>query len=186
MKKIDGVDTYHHKFLIDKNKFKKLIADLDAVVQDNPPLEEEVKEESNGESNSDFDKKFEVAEPIEGEIWIGKKDYLPYKIFLSMKVKEKRKSKTAGQLTIALLFKNYNKPVEIDIPSSVKSIEEIIGQLFGGFSGGMQLPEFQELPKFPKFQKLPEPQEFQNFFEPQEFSESEDFQESPDDLQSDF
>lgn len=64
MKKIDGVDTYDYKFLIDKNKFKKLIADLDVVVQDNPSLKEEVKEESNGESSPDFDKKFEVAEPI--------------------------------------------------------------------------------------------------------------------------
>ena len=138
--KIDGVDTHHYKFLIDKAELKKLIIDISGVVQNKTLTNEELAE---------FDKGLEAIDNLGGEIWIGKKDYLPYKVLLTIGIKETAESKTAGQLTAILSFKNYNKPVQIDIPSPVKSIEEILGQLFGGFLGGMQLPQSQPNLKLP-------------------------------------
>jgi len=132
--KIEGVDTHHYKFLIDRAELKKLIIDISGVVQNKTLTDKEL---------ADFDKSLEAIETLDGEIWIGKKDYLPYKVLLTVGIKETTESKTAGQLTATLLFKNYNKPVQIDIPSPVKSIEEILGQLFGGFIGSMQLPNSQ-------------------------------------------
>lgn len=126
------VNTHHYKFLIDKNELKKLIVDIIKVVQDKTLTNEELAE---------FDKVLEAIETLGGEIWIGKKDYLPYKILLMLK--ETAESKTAGQLqlmTVTLSFKNYNKPVQIDIPSSVKSIEEIFGQQLPEFQPNLQLP----------------------------------------------
>jgi hypothetical protein len=131
---IEGVNTHHYKFLIDKNELKKLITDISVIVENKTLTDKELAE---------FDKGLEAVESIGGEIWIGKKDYLPYKIIFTVGIKETAESKTAGQLTATLLFKNYNKPVQIDIPSPVKGIEEILGQLFGGFLGGMQLPNSQ-------------------------------------------
>lgn len=132
--KIEGVDTHHYKFLIDKNELKKLTVDISGVVQNKTLTDKELAE---------LDKGLEVIDNLGGEIWIGKKDYLPHKILLTIGIKETAESKTAGQTTTTLSFKNYNKSVQIDIPSPVKSIEEILGQLFGGFLGGMKLPQSQ-------------------------------------------
>lgn len=120
---IEGINTYHYKFIIDKEGVKKLIADISKIVHDKTLTEKEI---------ADYDKSFEAIELPEGEIWIGKKDLLPYKILLSSVLKETDKSKVAGKFTITLLFKNFNKTVQIDIPSPVKTLEEILGGLFGG------------------------------------------------------
>ncbi len=117
--KIEGVDTYHYKFLIDKTELKKLVVDINGVVQNTTFTDKEL---------AAYDKSLEAIDNLGGEIWIGKKDYLPYKILFTIGIKETAEFKTAGQLTATLLFKNYNQPVQIDIPSPVKSIEEILGQ----------------------------------------------------------
>jgi len=129
---IEGVNTHHYKFSIDKNELKKLILDInDTVVKGRTLTDKEIAE---------IDRDLEVIESLgSGEIWVGKKDYLPYKI--SWEIKEMKESEVGGeQLTATLLFRNYNKPVQIDVPSPVKNFEEIFTQLFGLFLGGMQLP----------------------------------------------
>ncbi len=119
--KIEGMDTHHYKFLIDKNELKKLIVDISGVVQNKTLTDKELTE---------FDKGLEAIGSLGGEIWIGKKDYLPYKLLFTIGIKETAEPKITGQLTTTLSFKNYNKPIQIDIPSPVKSIEEISDQLF--------------------------------------------------------
>ena len=58
-------------------------------------------------------------------------------------IKEADQSKTSGKVSFILLFKNFNKPVQIEIPAPVKTLEEILGGLFGGLSGaGLQQPNF--------------------------------------------
>ena len=132
--KIEGVNTYHYKFTIDKEEIKKLFADISQITQDKTLTEKELAE---------FDESFKAIELPEGEIWIGKKDFLPYKISLSSLIKETEKSKTSGKVSFTLLFKNFNKPVQIEIPAPVKTLEEILGGLFGGLSGaGLQQPTF--------------------------------------------
>lgn len=132
--KIEGVDTYHYKFTIDKEEIKKLLTDISQITQDKTLTEKEL---------ADFDESFKAIELSEGEIWIGKKDFLPYKISLSSVIKETEKSKTSGKVSFTLLFKNFNKPVQIEIPAPVKTLEEILGGLFGGLSGGgLQQPTF--------------------------------------------
>ena len=121
--KIDGVYTYHYKFIIDKEGVKKFIADITQIVQDKTLSEKEL---------ADFNKILEDLQFPEGEIWIGKKDLLPYKISLSLTIEETDKLKTSGKISTILLFKNFNKPVKIEIPTPVKTVEEILGGLFGG------------------------------------------------------
>ena len=128
--KIEGVNTYHYKFTIDKEEIKKLFADISQITQDKTLTEKELAE---------FDEGFKAVELPEGEIWIGKKDFLPYKISLSSLIKETEKSKTSGKVSFTLLFKNFNKPVQIEIPAPVKTLEEILGGLSGA---GLQQPTF--------------------------------------------
>jgi hypothetical protein len=124
--KIEGINTDHYKFTIDKEGIKKLFTDVSQTIQDKTPTEKELAE---------FDKGFEAVESLEGEIWIGKKDVLPYKISLSAVIKETDQSKTSGKGNFTLLLKNFNKPVQIDVPTQAKPLEEILGGLFGGLQG---------------------------------------------------
>lgn len=132
--KINGVSTHHYKFAIDKQGIKKLTTDISQIVQNKALTEKEL---------ADFDKSLEAIELPEGEIWIGKKDLLPYKVSLSSTIKETEQSKTSGKISFTLLFKNFNKPVQIDIPAQAKPLEEVLGGLFGGLQGltpGSQFP----------------------------------------------
>jgi len=128
--KIDSVETYHYKFVVDRDNLIKLIADVNSIIQDKTLTENEI---------ADLNKSLEIIESFAGEIWIGKEDLLPYKVSLETLIKETDKSKTSGKLTLVTLFKNYNKPVQIDIPSPVKDLEEFLGELFGEFPSGEQL-----------------------------------------------
>jgi len=120
--KIEGVNTHHYKFSIDKNELKKLVVNTNEIVQSKTLTDEDL---------TKLDKELKAIKSLEGEIWVGKKDYLPYKILFIIRTKKATESKTVKQLTATLLFKNYNKPVQVDIPSPVKDIKEILGQLFG-------------------------------------------------------
>ncbi len=137
---IEGIETHHYKFLIDKMALNNLIIEIAAIIQEETLTEKEI---------SDFDKILEAVESIEGEIWIGKKDYLPYKLSLTIIIKETSDFKTAGKLVTTLLFKNYNKPVQIEIPTQTKSIKEILEELFNKFLGSIQVPSFDPNFQFP-------------------------------------
>lgn len=135
--KIEGTDTYHYKFLVDTEALKKLVIEIITFLQ-------------NKELTKQETAKIEEALSInaEGEIWIGKKDYLPYKVVLKIQPKESQKIEIPREMTFTISFKNYNKPVEeIEIPSPVKTLEEvmteIMSRLFGKFFEKMQLPQFQ-------------------------------------------
>lgn len=124
--KVEGVSTHHYKFTIDKAGVKNLVADIGQIVQNKTLTEKEL---------ADFDKSLETVKLPEGEIWIGKKDLLPYKISLSSTIKEADTSKISGKVSLILLFKNFNKPVHIAVPTQAKPLEEILEGLLEGLQG---------------------------------------------------
>lgn len=124
--KINGINTHHYKFTIDKNGLIELFTEINKIIQNKSLTEKELQE---------LNKSLEAIEMPAGEIWIGKKDLLLYKIFLNLNIKETEETKSDGRITASVQFKNYNKAVQIDIPAPVKALEEIIGELFGGLFG---------------------------------------------------
>ena len=117
--KVDGVNTNHYKFTIDEQKLFQLITNLIEVMADREieeyeydsmqEVREEIMEYYNGE--------------ISAEIWIGKKDYLPYKFVMNNEFKD---GLDEINISTMLTFKNYNQSVQIETPSPVKSLEELI------------------------------------------------------------
>jgi hypothetical protein len=140
--KIEGIDTHHYKFSIDKNEFKKLIKDISSV-QNKTLTDREL-----AEFDKSFDKALEAIELFGGEIWIGKKDYLPYRVILNLKIKETAEFQKGGQITITILLKNYNKPIQIDTPSPVKNIEEILGPLFSSVKQFQPKLQLEKVPSY--------------------------------------
>lgn len=102
--KIAGVNTYHYKFRIDKEEMKKLLANIGQITHDKNLTEKKLAE---------FNKNLKEVELPDGEIWIGKKDFLPYKISFSSVLIETEKSKNSDKFNFVLLFKNFNKPIKI-------------------------------------------------------------------------
>lgn len=133
--KIDGVSTYHYKYTINKEGLRKYILDVDKIVATSP--------EFTGKKLEDFNKEMDNLVAPEGEIWVGKKDYLPYKITSNIVINETEKSKVSGNISIMLSAKNYNKPVQVDVPSPVKTTNEIMAGFMRGF--GAEGPMLTEM-----------------------------------------
>lgn len=132
--KIEGVDTYHYKFSINKERVIQLFTKISKIIQNKSLTEKELEK-----LNKSLEEAIESAEVEKSEIWIGKEDFLLYKLLVGSTIKETEKTKSEGKFTIQAQFKNYNEPVQIDIPKSTKPFEEVLGALLGGaLSKGMQ------------------------------------------------
>jgi hypothetical protein len=122
--KIDGINTFHYQFLLDKVEFVKLLKDLNNVVSEETIEEDIIK----------IEEKLEELESFSGEIWIGKKDFLPHKLNLDVLIKAKDDlSEETFTAKASLLFKNFNKDFKIDLPTDSKNFEDILLEMFGGF-----------------------------------------------------
>ncbi|MGC8776081.1 MAG: hypothetical protein ACP5QN_02105 [Minisyncoccia bacterium] len=142
--KIEEVDTHHYKLFINKEKFNKLIVDISNIIKNESLTQQEITE---------LNKELDRIEFSNVEIWIGKKDYLPYKIILSIKIKETAESKISGQIDADLLFKNYNQPIQINIPSQSENLEDVLKKMFQGFLNNAQLPQSQSSLQPPKIKQ---------------------------------
>jgi hypothetical protein len=118
--KIEGSNTYHYKYSINEDNLRELMIDISEIIQDEPLSEEDLAELDEAWGSTEF---------VGGEIWIGKKDFLPYKLFLKAEMKDEINPEVVGKMTINLMFRNYNQPVEIDVPSAI-DIKEVLNQLF--------------------------------------------------------
>jgi len=126
---IEGVNSYHYGYMIDKEEVKNLaITIIESSVESmgETITEEEIRE---------FEKSFESIGSPEGEIWIGKKDLLPHKISFNLKIKEIGDVDVSGDISYTLFLKNFNNPIIIEAPTQSQTIEELMGGLFGGVSG---------------------------------------------------
>ncbi len=122
--KINGIDTYHYKYVFDKQGTKKFLADYNKIFPEKALTEKELK---------DFDKFLEAIEPPEGEIWIGKKDFLPRKIYFYLNLRDFSEVKMSGKIDFILQFNNFNQPIQTEIPAQTKTIEEVLEEFYRGF-----------------------------------------------------
>jgi hypothetical protein len=92
--KVNGVDTHHYKFAIDKQKV---------------PIEEK--------AIADFANAIPLSE---GEVWIGKRDFLPHKLTLTVPAADIATVRVPVRLALTFMFENFDKPVHIEIPAQAK------------------------------------------------------------------
>ncbi len=123
-KTINNIPTYHFKFEFDKNGIIELIAGISEVMFDKESGEAKME---RGEMLKVYSRNFQDIKLPKGEIWIGKKDLLPHKIYFGVRPKVAVKSELSTRYDFTLLFKNFNKPVQVDVPANTKSLEDIIG-----------------------------------------------------------
>ena len=118
-KTAESVDVVKYKFVVDKAGLKKLLISGGQIM--GTPV---------GASDAKrFDAEVKQTYLPSGEIWLGVKDGLVYRLVLNSNITIPA-TKTAGKTTmIASLtagFKDYNKPIVLVAPSPVQSILDII------------------------------------------------------------
>ncbi|GEM_PF-1200837 len=136
--KIEGVKVYHYVISLNHEEIIRTIPEILKVVEET--VLKEYGASPTIEMDEEFEKKmraiFDKIGEIEGELWIGKKDYLLYrvkgkKVFDLSKLTE---NKEKGYFTIKIEIENsrFNQPVEISLPAEFKTIEEALDPLFQG------------------------------------------------------
>lgn len=143
-KEVRSEKTYHYLVALNEKEIKKIIPELYKILIDTmkfgPSPTEEQWQEFQEELSRELDKFFAKVGEISAQVWIGKKDYLLYKIKgekeidLSKFQEQERgvvplppQSKPTGMITIGLEinFSNFNQPLIIEAPGEYKTLEEI-------------------------------------------------------------
>lgn len=125
-KEIDGVETHHYTFIVDKGNLRKTIIEGTKIIENRKLTKKEL---------SKLDEDLKSITPYKGEIWIGKKDLLPYKLSLNTVFAKTSASKNSGTVSFVLTLKNFNKLIQVDVPQQTRPIKEVFSELFVKFTG---------------------------------------------------
>lgn len=126
---LEGVATFHYRWTLDREALKKLIADTQTIVG---------AQTLNEKMLTDFNRELDKLPAMpEGELWIGKKDFLPYKFTATM---QSQQDGSRATLSFTETLKDFNKPVTVVAPADAKDIMEVIGPLLGSVYQGIVPP----------------------------------------------
>jgi hypothetical protein len=137
---IEGVNSHRYRFTIEEEALIGFITDAIAIlVPDSITQDEAIM--NMDELRAGIEEFFANAEPMTGEIWIGKRDYLPRKVSLTLAVTMPDASELKSTTTV--FYESFNEPVQIDVPSPTKGVVEFIQEamqgMFGGLEGGFEI-----------------------------------------------
>ncbi len=117
--KVQGTNTSHYYITIDQEKY---FAFLDQVQRTGIAPTLEVFD------MIDFAKK---TDTLTGEIWVGKKDFQPYKLLIK---KQEDDSATVISSTLTVELWDHNKAVSTDLPTEYTSLEEVLASIAADMS----------------------------------------------------
>jgi hypothetical protein len=145
---IGGVKMYHYIMTLDRKEVKSTIPDIvilffDTAKDLNPELFQTMTEEEEYDAKKDivdglnksFDEFFSKVGDIDGEVWIGKKDYLLYKVKIDKEIDLNQISEgSEGKIIFKLDtdISNFDKPVLIEEPKGSKPLEDILLEIANG------------------------------------------------------
>jgi hypothetical protein len=113
-----GVETYHYEYTIVNEKLVPFMKDVAVIM----------KEEFTDKQVEQFEEALKQIVDMKGEVWIGKQDYLPYKVTFAFGMLSET-GDDLGKANIAVSMKNFGNIPEIIAPSDAKSIEELIEKM---------------------------------------------------------
>jgi hypothetical protein len=137
--KIDGKKTYHYILVLNREEIKKILPDLMKIysratfniIPENfqPPPRD--RERIVADLTEKIDQILEKIGETEFELWIGKKDFLIYKIELKKEI-DLAELDGGGSLSIKLNinFSNFNEKVNVIQPAEFSTIKEVFEEIF--------------------------------------------------------
>lgn len=116
--KINGVDTHHFTFSLDK---KELVTFLSESLQIIDPGSSESKEITNV-----YAEELNKISIENTEVWIGKRDKLLYKFASQVNAKSESTYGADTKIMLNAIFSDHNKPVRVEIPEKSSSFEDVL------------------------------------------------------------
>lgn len=144
--KINDVMTYHYQVELNKPVIQELLTDFMKVTFDNEnKLSDEAFKDIVDTEMKDMTETLNKINLPPIDLWIGKKDFYVYKMHARMTLKdfniptadlEDTGLKADDSIAFQVMLSEHNKPVKIEAPTDVKSIEDIMSEMSGGMFGG--------------------------------------------------
>ncbi len=123
---VNGVDTKHYKYKIDSELLKGFLIEAVPIVS-----EQKI---SNKEAEEQF-KSFNILKNATGDIWVGKKDVLPYKFSFQTELRDDADKTSSGKLSFTMELNNFNKSFQITAPEGAKTFEELGQEVMESYYG---------------------------------------------------
>ncbi|MCK4453731.1 hypothetical protein KAU51_00020 [Candidatus Parcubacteria bacterium] len=151
---INGKMFYHYLVFLDKETIKKIMPEMFEKIMEYTPEEDETKisegmtEEFLGEFSKGMDEFFKKTGEIDTEIWLGKKDKLPYRIKIEREIDiSEFEEGEQGIVTIKLdiNLSEFNQPKEIKAPETFKTLDEILIPFYLPLNEGDTFPISEEM-----------------------------------------
>jgi hypothetical protein len=109
---LEGADVYHFAAKIDKKEMKKFAIETTKIMEDR---------DLSGEELDDLSNSLDAWEEIEAELWIGKKDYLLYRVMANGESKTDEAGSKSYEVTANLSDFDHNR--EIVKPENVREFD---------------------------------------------------------------
>lgn len=148
--KVNGVSSYHYLVEINEEEFKQTVPELAEALQELSQQAKPVDKKKMRENIGEF---FNKAGPLQGEVWIGKKDFLVRKFKFDKKFENLPDQAQAAKfdLSFEIYFSDFGKSINIKVPEGAKTLlelmREMMGPLFGTQFPSDQLPEGTQIPE---------------------------------------
>lgn len=129
---LDGIKAFHYKFVLNKEGLRAYLVEIINIAQTKNLSREELRELKQVLESGEFDTVLDVlVKGFTGEIWIGKKDFLPHRASAKLTFKEEKSQKEAAKMSILVNMKDFNKPVAVEAPAHAKPLEMLVEEVFG-------------------------------------------------------
>ncbi|MFA5106875.1 MAG: thrombospondin type 3 repeat-containing protein [Patescibacteria group bacterium] len=129
--KVNNVNCYHYKILINSTEIRKLLTDIMGA-------EGDLFQGFSGfggttvDQSAAIDEAMKILDDMNGEIWIGKKDYYTHKVTINLTTTQETQILT---VRVSLVSSNFNQPVTVEAPADSKSFTELMQTVMAIFFG---------------------------------------------------
>jgi len=132
---IGAEKVYHYLIVLDRKELSRAVFECIKAYEE--VIESEMATgmiEDEEELKNSLEKFLNKIGEIEGEIWIGKRDYLLYKLKIEKNINLKNFNEE-GMLFLRFLMINsdFNSPVKVTPPAKYKTLKEVFEILFSSF-----------------------------------------------------
>lgn len=120
--KLEGADTYHYRFVLERPAFKALVLDFINLLTASAP---------GAADTLALEQMIENITLPEGEIWIGRRDHLLRRFTLGGKIDKLAPSSNRrynGEYTLDWSLANYNYSPQITRPTTFVNLEQILAE----------------------------------------------------------
>lgn len=116
---INGIKMSHYKLALNKSEILKLVSEIDGIRSD----------KTRAEIQDDFQEileSYKMTELNDVEIWVNKKDYLPYKVLFGFSSEGFEGTLFTTKFNADLRFKSFNQPITINTPEQSTPLQDVI------------------------------------------------------------